>query len=47
MKYETPEMKVLLLKAENVITSSLPIGGDAGDVDEGGNDGNTDLEGDF
>ena len=46
MKYETPEMKVLLIKAQDVITGSLETGGDAGSVDEG-KDGNTDLEGDF
>lgn len=37
MKYETPEMKVLLLKAEDIVTvSDNGVGGDEG---ENGNEG--------
>lgn len=44
MKYETPEMKVLLLKAEDVITvSDNGSAGGFGDGDGDGNDTSTDL----
>lgn len=45
--YETPEMEILLLKAEDVITGSLGV--DEGGVGDGNEDGGgTDLgNGDF
>lgn len=43
--YETPEMEILLLKAEDVITGSLGVGEGVGDDNE---DVGTDLgNGDF
>ena len=44
--YETPEMEILLLKAEDVITGSLGVGDGVGDGNEDGT--GTDLgNGDF
>ena len=46
--YETPEMEILLLRTEDVITGSLPVSPDDLDptVPGGDGDGSTDM-GDF